>query len=133
MVKYKEGENKIKVIAKTKEGKEITDEITQEYQTAKWTKPAKLVLEKIAEKDNIVLIQARLYDENNILCLDARNYVTFGLTGEGTLIDDRGTSDGSRKVQLYNGRAVISVNLNKGKSVASIKAEGIPVSFLPLN
>lgn len=133
MVKYKEGENKIKVVAKTKEGKEITDEITQEYQTAKWTKPAKLVLEKIAEKDNVVLIQVRLYDENNILCLDARNYVTFGLTGEGTLIDDQGTSDGSRKVQLYNGRAVISVNLNKGKSVASVKADGIQVSFLPLN
>ncbi|MFA4870584.1 MAG: glycoside hydrolase family 2 TIM barrel-domain containing protein [Pedobacter sp.] len=133
MIKYKEGENKIKVIAKTKEGKEIIDEITQEYQTAKWTKPAKLLLEKIAEKDNIAVIQARLYDENNILCLDARNYVTFGLTGEGTLIDDQGTSDGSRKVQLYNGRAVISVNLNKGKSVASVKADGIQVSFLPLN
>jgi beta-galactosidase len=133
MVKYKEGENKIKVIAKTKEGQEITDEITQEYQTAKWAKPAKLVLEKVSQRDSIVVIQARLYDENNILCLDARNYVTFGLTGEGTLIDNQGTSDGSRKVQLYNGRAVIRVKLNRGKSVASVKAEGIPVSFLPLN
>jgi beta-galactosidase len=133
MVKYNEGANQIKVVTKTKDGKEITDEITQEYQTAKWGKPAKLVLEKIAEKDNIVVMQARLFDENNVLCLDARNYVTFGLTGEGTLIDDQGTSDGSRKVQLYNGRAVISVYRNKGKSVASVKADGIPVSFLSIN
>ncbi|WEK17631.1 MAG: glycoside hydrolase family 2 TIM barrel-domain containing protein [Candidatus Pedobacter colombiensis] len=132
MVTYNEGPNHIKVIAKTKEGKEITDEITQEYQTAKWKKPTKLVLEKLSEKDNIAVIQVKLFDENNILCLDARDYVTFGLTGDGSLIDNQGTSDGSRKVQLYNGRAVISINLNKGKSVASVKADGLPVSFLTL-
>lgn len=133
MVKYKAGANHIRVVARTREGKEITDEITQQYQTAKWGKPVKLVLEKHSEKDNIAVIQAGLFDENNVLCLDARNYVTFGLTGEGSLIDDQGTSGGSRKVQLYNGRATISVNLNNGKNVASVKADGIPVSFLPIN
>jgi len=133
MVKYNEGENKIRVVAKTKEGKEITDEITQQYQTAKWAKPAKLVFEKISEDNNIAVIQVKLLDEKNVLCLDAKDYVTFGLTGEGKLIDDQGTSGGSRKVQLYNGRAVISVNLNKGKSVASVKVEGLPISFLTIN
>nr|WP_121271964.1 glycoside hydrolase family 2 TIM barrel-domain containing protein [Pedobacter schmidteae] len=133
MVKYNEGTNQIRVVARTKDGKEITDEITQEYQTAKWGKPAKLVLEKVGEKDNIAVIEAKLYDEKNILCLDARDYVTFGLTGEGILVDNQGTSDGSRKVQLYNGRAVISVDLNKGKSVASVKADGLRAAFLPLN
>lgn len=133
MVKYNAGVNQIRVVARTREGKEITDEIIQQYQTAKWGKPVKLVLEKRSEKNNIAVIQAQLFDENNILCLDARNFVTFGLTGEGSLIDDQGTSDGSRKVQLYNGKATISVNLNNGKNVASVKADGIPVSFLSIN
>ncbi|WP_316814960.1 glycoside hydrolase family 2 TIM barrel-domain containing protein [Pedobacter nyackensis] len=133
MVKYAEGENKIKVVAKTKDGKEITDEITQQYQTAKWTKPARLVFEKISENNDVAVLEVKMVDGNNILCLDARDYVTFGLTGDGKLIDDQGTSDGSRKVQLYNGRAVISVKLNKGKNVASVKAEGLPVSFLTIN
>lgn len=132
MVKYSEGENKIRVVAKTKDGKEITDEITQQYQTNKWTKPARLVLEKVSESTDVAVIQVKLVDENNVLCLDARDYVTFGLTGDGKLIDDQGTSSGSRKVQLYNGRAVISVKLNKGKSVASVKAEGLPSGFLTL-
>jgi beta-galactosidase len=32
-------------------------------------------------------------------------------------------------VQAYNGRAIIKVKLNKGKSVASVKSEGMPTIF----
>lgn len=132
MVKYQPGKNEIKVVATAKDGKTVSDEIVQEYQTEKWGKPAKLVLERLSEKDNIAVIQVKLLDKNNILCLDERSYITFGLTGDGKLIDDQGTSSGSRKVQLYNGRAVISVDLNKGKSVASVKADGLPSAFVEL-
>lgn len=131
MVNYQEGENSIKVIVK-KGNETLTDEIIQQYQTAKWGKPAKLVLEKIADADGKITIQAKLLDANNILCLDAKNVVYFGLTGDGKLIDDQGTSSGSRTVQLYNGRAVISLFTNNGKSVASVKADGIPTIFINL-
>lgn len=131
MVNYQEGKNVIKVIAKL--GKEtVTDEITQEYQTAKWTKPAKLVLQKIVDVDGRITIEAKLLDANNVLCLDAKNYVEFGLIGDGKLIDNQGTSSGSRKVQLYNGRATISLNTNSGKSVVSVKSECISTVFLNL-
>ena len=40
------------------------------------------------------------------------------LAGDGKLIDNQGTSSGSRIVELYNGRAIIRVKLNDGKSVA---------------
>jgi beta-galactosidase len=131
MVNYQEGKNVIKVIAKR--GKEtVTDEITQEYQTTKWGKPAKLVLQKIADTDGKITIVAKLLDANNVLCLDAQNYVYFGLTGDGKLIDNQGTSSGSRKVQLYNGRAEISLYTNGGKNVTSVKSEGIPTVFLNL-
>jgi beta-galactosidase len=131
MVNYKEGENNIKVVAKR--GKEVvTDEISQLYQTTKWGKPAKLVLQNIADADGKITIEAKLLDANNVLCLDAKYYVEFDLTGDGKLIDNQGTSSGSRKVQLYNGRAVISFFTHGGKSIASVKSDGIPTVFLNL-
>jgi len=131
MVNYKEGENNIKVVAKR--GKEVvTDEISQLYQTTKWGKPAKLVLQNIVDADGKITIEAKLLDANNVLCLDAKYYVEFGLTGDGKLIDNQGTSSGSRKVQLYNGRAVISLFTHGGKSIASVKSDGIPTVFLNL-
>jgi beta-galactosidase len=131
MVKLNEGTNNFKVVA-TKDGKTVTDEISQQYQTAKWTKPAKMVLEKVSEKEGVATIQVKLTDDKGILCLDAANYITFGLTGDGSLVDNQGTSSGSRKVQLSNGHAIISVKLNGGKSVVSVKATGIPSAFLEL-
>ncbi|ATP59136.1 glycoside hydrolase family 2 [Pedobacter ginsengisoli] len=131
MVKLNEGTNNFKVVA-TKDDKTVTDEISQQYQTAKWAKPAKMILEKLKEKEGIATIQVKLMDDKGILCLDAASYITFGLTGEGSLIDNQGTSSGSRKVQLSNGHAVINVNLHGGKSVVSVKAVGIPSAFIEL-
>lgn len=131
MVNYNEGVNQIKVIAK--KGKEtVIDELTQNYQTAKWGKPAQLILEKIAETNGEITIQVKVLDANNVLCLDAKEYVNFSLTGDGKLMDNRGTSSGSRKVQFYNGRATISLKTNGGKSVVSAKADGISTVFLNL-
>ncbi|HYK57307.1 MAG TPA: hypothetical protein VEV15_12620, partial [Flavisolibacter sp.] len=60
------------------------------------------------------------------------NWIRFGLAGEGELMDDMGTSSGSRYVQLYNGRAIIKVNAKQGKSVVSAKVEGVPTAFINL-
>jgi len=73
-----------------------------------------------------------LLDEKNIQCLDAAAWVRFGLTGDGKLVDDLGTSSGSGKVQMYNGRAVIRVQTNNGKSVVSAKIDGVETVFLNL-
>ncbi len=131
MVDYQEGTNNIKVIAK--KGKQsVTDEISQTYQTDKWGTPAKLTLKKVAEADGKITIEAQLLDANGVLCVDASDYVYFDLTGDGKLIENQGTSSGSRKVQLYNGRAVISLLTKGGKSVASVKSDQISSVFLNL-
>jgi beta-galactosidase len=128
---FQKGENQLKVIAR--KGKiTITDEIKQLYQTAKWGAPAQLVLQKTEQKSDIATIEVKLYDAKNILCLDARNIVKFGLTGDGQLIDKQGTSSGSRTVELYNGRAIIRVKMNNGKSVASVKSEGLKTVLIEL-
>ncbi len=130
-VVYKPGENQLKVIAH--KGKtEFVDEITQSYQTEKWGAPAKMTLSKISQEGDIATIEVKLYDAQNVQCLDARNVVNFGLAGDGKLIDDEGTSSGSRKVELYNGRAIIRVKMNDGESNASVKSIGLSTVFCNL-
>jgi beta-galactosidase len=130
-VVYSNGENVLKVIAR--KGKvSVTDEISQTYQTDKWGVPAKMILSKIDQNGEIATIEVKLFDAQNVLCLDARNVVEFALAGDGNLIDNMGTSSGSRKVELYNGRAIIKVNLNGGESIACVKSKGLPTTFLKL-
>jgi beta-galactosidase len=125
------GENVVTVLAK--KGKvTVKDEIKFNYQTEKWTKPAKLTLTKIDQQDDVAIVEVKLYDDQNVQCLDAMNWVNFSLAGNGKLIDDLGTSSGSRKVQVYNGRAIIRVKLNKGKSVIAVQSDGLPVAFTNL-
>jgi beta-galactosidase len=128
---FNKGDNKVTVIAR--KGKiTLTDSISFQYQTEKWSKPAKVSMEKKAENNGIATIQVKVLDEKNIQCLDAANWVRFGLTGDGKLIDNQGTSTGSRLVQLYNGIAIIRVKTNEGKSVVSAKVDGITTVFLNL-
>lgn len=127
----KKGSYNVHVMAR--KGKTVvSDTIRFEYQTEKWAQPAQVSLKKISEENGIVTIEARLYDAKNVQCLDAVNWIRFGLTGDGTLIDNLGTSGGSRLVQLYNGRATIRIQTNGGRSVASAKVDQLPVTFLNL-
>ncbi len=130
-VVYQEGENVLKVVAR-KEKDILTDEIRQVYQTEKWGTPAKMVLSRIDQNGEISTIEVKLFDAKNVLCPDARNVVEFGLTGDGVLIDNQGTSSGSRKVEVYNGRAIIRIKLNGGKSIASVKSKDLPTAFFEL-
>lgn len=129
-VQFSEGTNQIKAIGR-KDGVEVIDEITQGYQTQKWDKPAKLILEKIKSNEDRITVGARAVDAKGTHCLDSRIRVRFGLTGDGRLIDNLGTSTGARVVELYNGRAVISVELS-GQAVVSVSSNGLPSAFLEL-
>jgi beta-galactosidase len=130
-VKLNKGENVVRVVAK-KMKMQVEDTIRFQYQTEKWSKPAKIIIEKISEENGVATVQVKLLDEKNIQCLDAANWIRFGLTGDGEMLDDLGTSSGSRYVQMYNGRAIIRVKTKQGKSVVSAKVEGVPTAFINL-
>jgi beta-galactosidase len=131
LVALRPGENTFRAVAR--QGKTtVQDEMTQRYQTAKWGKPNKLTLEKTAEANGIATIEVKLFDAQGVQCLDAANWVRFALVGGGMLLDDLGTSSGSRKVQAYNGRAIIRVRTNGRRSVASVASEGLETEFLNL-
>jgi beta-galactosidase len=126
------GRNEVKVIAK--KGKLfVEDSISFQYQTEKWDKPAKLILEKLSEANGIAVLQVKLFDNKNVLCLDAANWVRFSLIGDGKLIENMGTPDGSSYVQMYNGRAVIKIKPAGGKNVVSVQSAGLPTVFINCN
>lgn len=102
-----DGRNTIRAIAHTGKGKTITDEITTEYQTQEWGKPTQMRLTLSQEKGDTCRAEVTFHDENGVFCPDAANFVEFGITGDGLLLDNLGTTDGSRRIGASNGRARI--------------------------
>lgn len=131
-VTFNEGENHIKAIGY--KGKEtIIDEISQEYETRKWGAPAEIRLSTIPLSNGDWEVCAELVDKDGVRCLDSRDYIEFDIAGDGQLVDNRGTSVGSRKVQAYNGRACVNI---KNKEYLTVNAHiyarsGIlPIKFI---
>ncbi|MDR2037806.1 MAG: DUF4982 domain-containing protein [Bacteroidales bacterium] len=126
------GENQIRAVGH--KGKEtVTDEISFVYQTEKWGTPSQLKVSTTPADNDDIWVEAELIDEQGVLCLDNRNYIEFQLAGDGKLIDNMGTSTGSRKVQAYNGRAKIRVKQNGSKeNVVAIKSEGVQTQLVRL-
>ena len=106
------------------------DEIDLRYQTTPWGQPSKLMFHEASQIDGISTLEVQLLDRLGVPCLDTSNLVRFGLTGDGTLLDNLGTSKGSRSVQLYNGRARISVQLTGPMAIASVASAGLDTTFL---
>jgi beta-galactosidase len=127
---FREGENELRAVAKSGSST-VSDSVRFQYQTAAWSKPAKLALRTVQSTTDRVTVEARMLDATGVPCLDSRAIVRFSLAGNGALIDNLGTPNGSRVVQLYNGRAEISLR-RTGPVVASVHAEGIESAFLTL-
>ena len=126
------GDNALRAVGK-KNGVIVSDEIHFRYQIDRWQKPARLDLKETARNSGIATLEASLFDANRIPCLDARSRLRFELAGDGTLLDDLGTSRGARWVEAYNGRAQLQVRTNGGKSAVTVSSDGLPTAFLALD
>ncbi|MDF1573149.1 MAG: glycoside hydrolase family 88 protein [Bacteroidales bacterium] len=125
IVAFEEGENHLEVVA-TNDGTTVSDELKVNYMLREWEAPAQLLIEETRHKNDTADIRVLALDNHGNLCLDADNWISFGISGDGKLIDNLGTSDGARRMQMYNGRARIKVKMNQGSSVVSASSEGIP-------
>lgn len=132
MVEFNEGENQLIAVA-NKDGQIVRDTIVQEYQTKKWEKPHHVALQVIEEKNDTILVQAQLYDINGVPTLDAKDYINFQSAGDGELLADLGTSDGSSRVQAYNGRAQIRLVRTGDNLVVSAHADSLNTAILDLS
>ena len=122
-VSLQKGINSIKAVAK-----ELTDEITFEYQTEKWSKPAYVGLRQVSKN----LVEAQLYDADGIRCLDACDWIEFSIAGDGELLQNQGTTDGSQRIQAANGRATIRLKSRTGTCVISAKSGTLPSAFITI-
>jgi beta-galactosidase len=128
LVTFKPGENRIEVKA-AKNGKQVSDELVLDYQTTRWGPPARLELREKSRREDQVTLEAVMVDASGTRCLDARHQVRFDMSGDGALIGNLGTNTASHQVELYNGRAEITLLCRSGKSVVSISTKGLPTSF----
>jgi len=130
-VVFSKGTNTLRVVAR--QGRTVvTDEISMSYQSEKWGRPARLVLEKKGEKDGTVTVQATLVDDRGLTCLDAAGTIRFGSTGDGRLLINQGTAGGSAQVQLANGRASVRLEARGGSTIVSARIDGLPTVFIQL-
>jgi beta-galactosidase len=128
-VVFAEGENALRAVARS-EGTEIVDEIDLRYQTTPWDRPAKLLLHEANQLNGVSTLEVQIVDQFGVPCLDACNLVRFDLTGDAILLDNLGTSSGSRAVQLSNGRARISMKFLGSMAIASVGSVGLDTAFL---
>ncbi len=129
-VAFTPGTNHLRAVA-TRGSATVTDEIELTYQTEPWGDPAELRLLQKSSEPHTTTVGVQLYDAHGVPCLDSRNAVRFSLAGDGKLLDNLGTSRGSRELQLYNGRAEILLN-RKGGCTVGVTSEGLPSAFLHL-
>ena len=130
-VAFLKGSNRLRVVA-SKGATEVSDQIELSYQTEPWGDPFQLRLFEIGRNENVITVEARLFDKRKVLCLDSSRLVSFSLAGAGRLVDNLGTSRGSRKLQLSNGRAEISI-ICQGEITIGVTSEGLPTASLNLS
>jgi beta-galactosidase len=128
-VPFQPGSNSLRAVATTASGQLLKDEISFTYQTEPWGTPTRLDLSIIDRAPGKVTVEATLLDAHGVLCLDARNVASFSIAGAAKMIDNQGTSDGSRRVQLANGRIRISILTSTGDFTAAVSAEGVASAF----
>jgi beta-galactosidase len=123
------GAHRVWVVAQ--QGKTIVrDSIQFKYVPSQWGKPVKLQLTKKTEKAGRVIMEAKLVDAAGNTCLDNSSWIRFTHAGRGNLVVDQGTARGSSLVQLYNGRAEITVIPEQGGGILSAMVNGIDPAFI---
>jgi beta-galactosidase len=124
---FRPGKNTLRAVAP--DG--LSDEVDFVYQDKPWGKPERLRLEAKKRDADRATIEAVLEDAAGLRCLDSRAAVRFELAGDGRLKDNLGTPTGSRVVQLYNGRAEISLT-QQGTVIAGVTSQGVKAAFVTL-
>lgn len=113
----------------------LIDEISLDYQTASWGVPHHIRLIVHPLNNNEKMVEALVEDKNNVKCLDFTGFVSFDAIGDVKLVENQGTSTGSRYIQASNGRARIKLLLPENQendAIVSARAKDIPIAMIKL-
>lgn len=108
-VNFKNGENILKAVGKTKNGDEFVDDLKLNYRYIKNTKAIALQLEHKKLSNGNYLITATAVDKKGLRCLDYEKRVYFQCLSGGEAIVSQGTPTGSEIIEMANGQASIEV------------------------
>lgn len=131
------GANELHAVGTAADGSQVGDVVRQEYLVAEPGPPsacaARTQAETTADGERGVRVTVRLTDAAGVPVVDDRRRVTFGLEGDGRLLDRLGTVGGSRVVELANGEASILVVPARGATATvTIAAAGIASATIPI-
>ncbi|MBD0834766.1 glycoside hydrolase family 2 protein [Aestuariibaculum suncheonense] len=121
---FKEGANTLIAVGKTKENKEVKDELTLNYRYTQNGKANKLMLDYNVLDNGNYLITAIAVDKEGLRCLDYEDRVYFQCLSGGETIKSQGTPTGSEVIEMANGKASIEVVANE---------KNMPVEIMVLN
>jgi beta-galactosidase len=132
---FRAGQNTVRAVAHA-DGQRIEDQVSFHYETEPWGAPAKLRLASTgfkphSQESGRVVLLAELLDAHGKRCLDARQVVRFTVAGDAELLDNLGTTTGSRVVQLANGHIQITALL-RTEAVIGVSCDGVAPAFLKL-
>lgn len=129
-VPFNAGENQLKAVAIADGKQKVEDSVSFEYQTEKWGEEKTLAVSAETIDAETVRIKVQVKDANGVRCLDSKRVVRFELSGDGKLIKNLGTVDGSLKVEVSDGAASICMKKNGGASVVAVKSAGMETQFV---
>lgn len=125
------GNNTVKAVA-WKGRETVTDEITFEYETRKFGEETAIRAKVVEETGEYAWIEAEFVDRNGIRCLTSRKNFRFDSVGDGYLVVNMGTSNASKKVEAYNGRALVKLIKKGKKNIVSVSADGFDTVFIEI-
>lgn len=125
------GENSLRAVGHGG-GERTEDAVTFVYEIRKWGEEAAIELSATDNGDGTAWVDVRLVDAARVPCLDSRDYIEFSAAGDGRLIQNMGTSSGSRKVQAFNGRARIKVEKRGGETVVAVRSGDLKTAFITI-
>ena len=132
---FEAGQNTVRAVAHAG-GRRMEDQVSFHYETEPWGKPAQLRLSPAplgthSVQSGRVVLLAELLDSHGKRCLDARQVIRFTVAGDAELLDNLGTTTGSRVVQLANGHIQITALL-RTEAVIGVLCDGVAPAFLKL-
>lgn len=131
-VPFNAGNNELKAVATANGKQQVEDTVSFEYQTAKWGAESVLAVSTEPIDAETVLVKVRVEDSKGVPCLDSKRVVRFELSGDGALIKNLGTVNGSSKVEVSNGMASIRMKKQAGRSVVAVKSVGLKTQFVTI-
>lgn len=112
ILNFKEGENTLVSVGKTKDNKEVKDELKLNYRYTKNGKAKGLKLDYKVLDDGHYLMTATAIDSKGLRCLDYEDRVYFQCLSGGETYKSLGTPTGSESIEMANGKASIKVKRN---------------------